>query len=74
MQFDTLKLGQKINHSRYGSGVISHIDYIDKGVTIDELSESSIELLNKDRQIKNMPVDSTQLLTRVYENKMDLLP
>ena len=46
MEFDTLKLAQKINHSRYGSGVISHIDYTDKGVTIDNLSESSIQLLN----------------------------
>lgn len=71
--FDTLKLGQKVTHSRYGSGVISHIDYTDKGVTIDNLSEDSIKLLNKDRQIKNMPLDSSRPLTRVYENQMSNL-
>lgn len=78
MNIKNFKVGQKVNHKNYGEGKVVFVyDDEDKpqnnGVLIGELSGESLKAFNKDRQIKNMPIDSTQILERIFENDLSLL-
>lgn len=76
MKIENFKKGNVVNHSLYGEGTIEEIFLDDKdsrneGVLISLESKRGIDQLNKDRQIKNMPVREKDRLTKVFESNTD---